>query len=311
MCHWAGWKRGHHERVLGRDAGADRVAHHPVDVAVLGDVLGVAVVGAEGDPARAELVHERQQRLQVARHRGLADQEPHPGAQPLAALVRGQRLVVGADARRRVRLQLLAEEPGRVAVDVGGALERELRELARAAADDAGEVHHLGEAEHAAATHQRLEVAGPSGAAWRLERRRRHARGRHEVDVELQAGRGVEQPVDAVDAEHVRDLVRVGDDRGRPERQDQARELVDEQLDRLDVHVRVDEAGDDVAARCVDRLAPLVRPEPGDHAVDDRDVALEPLAGEDGEHASAADDGVGGLVAAGDGDCSFEAGHRG
>ena len=67
----------HHDRVGRLDAGGDRVAHHAVDVAVVGDVLGVAVVGAEGDPTRAVLGDERQQRLQVARHRRLADQEPH------------------------------------------------------------------------------------------------------------------------------------------------------------------------------------------------------------------------------------------
>ena len=91
----------------------------------------------------------------------------------------------------------------------------------------------------------------------------------------------------------------------------EAGELVDEQLHRLEVHVRVDEARDDVAARRVDRLAPLVRAEPGDHAVDDRDVALEPFAREDRQDAAAADDEVGGLVSASDGDCSFETGHRG
>ena len=300
---------GHHERILGRDARRDGVAHHPVDVAVVGDVLGVAVVGAERHPAGAELVHERQQRLQVARHRGLADQEPHAGAQPLAALVDGQCLVVRANARRGVRLQLLAEEPGRVAVDVGGALERELRELVGRAVDDAGEVHHLGEAEDAAAAHQRLQVAGASG-------RRGDSNGEagtHEGAMKKtssckpdEASRSQWTPSTA---EHVRDLVRVGDDRGRPEREDEARELVDEELHRLDVHVRVDEAGDDVAARCVDRLAALVRPEPGDHPVDDRDVAVEPLAREDREHAPAADDGVGGLVAAGDGEASGQVTH--
>ena len=55
--------------------------------------------------------------------------------------------------------------------------------------------------------------------------------------------RRVEQPVDAVDAEHVRDLVRVGDDGGRPEREHEPRELVDEQLHRLEMHVGVDEPG--------------------------------------------------------------------
>jgi hypothetical protein len=54
--------------------------------------------------------------------------------------------------------------------------------------------------------------------------------------------------VHAVGAEHVGDLVRIRDDRGRPERQDEPRELVRQQLRRFQVHVRVDEAGDDVAA---------------------------------------------------------------
>ena len=60
--------------------------------------------------------------------------------------------------------------------------------------------------------------------------------------------------------------------------------------------MRVDEAGDDPAARGVDNLATLVLAEPGDDAVGDRDVHLEPLLGEDGQHASATDDEVGRLV---------------
>ena len=187
-----------------------------------------------------------------------------------------------------------------MAVDVLGALELELLELGRQAVDDAGEVHHLGEPEHPAAAHQRLEVAGGERPPRRLERRGRHARGRHEVDLELEVLRRVEQPVDAVGAEHVRDLVRVGDDRRRPERQHEARELVDEQLHRLEVHVGVDEARDDEAARRVDHLGAVVLADPGDDAVGDRDVGVEPLAREDAEDAAAADDGVGGLVPASD-----------
>ena len=175
---------------------------------------------------------------------GLADQQPHPGPQPLAALLHGEGLVVGADPGRRVGVQLLAEHARRMAVDVPG--QGELRELALGAGDDAGEVHHLGEAEHAVPAQEPLQVAGRELAARRLERRGGHARRGHEVDVERQAGAGVEQPVDTVGAEDVRDLVRVGDDGGRSQRQHEARELVDEQLRRLEVHVRVDEAGNDV-----------------------------------------------------------------
>ena len=105
---------------------------------------------------------------------------------------------------------------------------------------------------------------GVSASARRLERRCRNARGRHEVDVELELRARVEQPVHAVDAEDVRDLVWVGDDRRRPERQHEARELVDHELHRLEVHVRVDESGYDVAPGRVERLAALVRSQPGD-----------------------------------------------
>ena len=104
--------------------------------------------------------------------------------------------------------------------------------------------------------------------------------------------------MDAVGAEHVPDLVRVGDDGRRAERQHEACELVDEQLHALEVHVRVDEARNDVRAVGVERLRALVLAEAGDHPVAHRDVDLEPLAREDGEHASAANDEVGRLVAA-------------
>ena len=104
----------------------------------------------------------------------------------------------------------------------------------------------------------------------------------------------------AVGAEHVRDLVRVGDDRRRAERQHEPRELVHQQLRRLEVHVRVDEPRHDVAAARVERLGALVRAEARDVPVDDGHVGLEPLAREDREHPAAAHDQVGGLVAARD-----------
>ncbi len=218
-------------------------------MALLGDVLGLAVVGAEGHALRPVLLHERHERAQVARRGGLADQQPHPRAEALAPLLDRGRLVVGADAGRGVRLQILAQHAGSMAVHVGRQLEPELLELVRVAVDDAGEVHHLGEPEHAAAAQEPLQVAGRERAPRRLELRRRDGRGGHEEDVERDLVGQVCEPVHAVRAEHVGDLVRVGDDRRRAEGQDEPGELVHEQLRGLQVHVRVDEAGDDVAAR--------------------------------------------------------------
>ena len=186
------------------------------------------------------LGEQRQQRMQVARRRRLADQQPHAGAQPLASLLGGVGLVVGADARGDVGVELAAEHAG--AWPSTWRASSSFASSCSVAGDDAGEVHHLGEPEHAAAPQQRVEVARRQLAPRRLELRGGHARRRHEPDVERDAGADVEQPVHAVGAEHVRDLVRVGDDRGRPERQHEPRELVDEQLRRLEVHVRVDEA---------------------------------------------------------------------
>ena len=104
-------------------------------------------------------VDERRQRAQVPRRGGLADQQPHPGAEPLAALLGRERLVVGADPGGGVGLQVATEHAGRVPVDVVAARDGELRQLALGAGDHAGEVHHLGEADHAPPPQQALEVA--------------------------------------------------------------------------------------------------------------------------------------------------------
>ncbi len=65
------------------------------------------------------------------------------------------------------------------------------------------------------------------------------------------------------------------------------------------MHVRVDEARDDVGPVGVERLHALVRAEPGDDAVADGHVDVQPLAGEHAENAAAAHDQVGRLVAPG------------
>ncbi len=104
--------------------------------------------------------------------------------------------------------------------------------------------------------------------------------------------------------------MRVDDDRGGAEREEEPRELVQQQLRRLEVHVRVDQAGHDVAAAGVEHLPALVLAEAGHVAVDDRDVDLEPLACEDREDAPPAHDEVGGLVPARDRDPTAEILHR-
>ena len=73
----------------------------------------------------------------------------------------------------------------------------------------------------------------------------------------------------AVRPEDIRDFVRVGDNGRRSEREHEPRELVDQQLRGLEVHVRVDEARHEVAASRVELLGSVVFPEPGDEPVDE------------------------------------------
>ena len=121
----------------------------------------------------------------------------------------------------------------------------------------------------------------------------------------------VRKPVDTVCPENVGDLVRIRDDRGRPEGEDEARKLVHEQLRRLEVHVGVDEAGNEVAARELEDLGSLVVAEPCYEPVRDREVAVEPFPREDREHPGSTDHEVGGLVSACDCEAARKLGHRG
>ena len=305
-----GMEGRHQDRVRRVDSRGDRVAHHAVHVAVVGDVLGVAVVGAERDPVRPVLAHERQQRLQVARHRGLADEEPDACAKALAPLLDRQHLVVRADARGGVRLQRLAEHAGRVPVDVVAPSSASFASSVSSPAMTPGKF--IISARPSTRLRRMSASRSPSSSGRRGDSKTEagtHEDG-HEEDLELEARRRVMEPVDTVRPEHVCDLVRIGDDRRRPERQDQPGELVGEQLGRLDVHVRVDQPGDDVAPGGVDLLPPLVRAETGDEAVDDRDVGLEPFAREDGQDSAATHDEISGLVPAGDCETPCERRHR-
>ena len=181
-----GIDRGKHDGIFGRDAGGNRLTHHAVDVAVLGDVLRVAVVRAERDAVGSELLHQRQQGVKVARHRRFADQQPHAVAKALASFLRRERLVVGANPRRCVRVQRLSEETWRMPVDMHAGREPKLLELGVVRIDDAREIHHLREAEHAPPAQKALEIPGQQRTARRLENRGRDRRRRHEVEVERQ-----------------------------------------------------------------------------------------------------------------------------
>ena len=135
-------------------------------------------------------------------------------------------------------------------------------------------------------------------SARRLHVRGGHAGRRHDEDPQREAVAGVEHVADAGDAEHVGDLVRVGNDAGRAPRHHGSGELGHGDHARFDVHVGVQQAGADVQATHVDGLRRLVIPEAHHHARVDRDVGVVDLARHHVHQSSVLDQCVRRLIAA-------------
>ena len=157
---------GHDHRVLGADSIFHRHAHHLVDVPLLDDEPRLAVVGAEHAPVAPVSLDEGEQVAQVAGDRSFAKHHPHPEAPFLQRLFVGGRFVVGPNARGDVGVESRPANARRVAVDVVGETGLQLRHLGFGAGDDAGEVHHLGDADRAVPAQQALDVAGGERSRW-------------------------------------------------------------------------------------------------------------------------------------------------
>ncbi len=196
-----------------RDGAPDVV----VDVAVGEEVPRVAVVRGEGEALGVRRGDEREEVVEVLGGGPLADPDRHAAPHLLGRLVAAEALVVGPDAGADVGVQVEAGEERRVAVDgkPAGDGVLDLGADAGVAEEEAGDVHHLGEAEDVLPAVEAGEVVGAERRAGRLEVRRRDARREHDVDLDGEVRRGGEERLEPLGAADVRDLVRVGDDGGR------------------------------------------------------------------------------------------------
>jgi hypothetical protein len=149
-----------------------------------------------------------EQRLEVSRRRALADHDPHAEPALLERLLVRRALVVAPHAGREVRVQFAAGQARRVAVDVTTGRGRDLRERVGAAPDDAGNVHHLRDPDGVRLLgEESRDVLGGDGR--RSSNGDADARHHHEVVDRDLRGMLQDRP-DPVDAEDVRDLVRIG-----------------------------------------------------------------------------------------------------
>ena len=131
-----------------RRAQRNRGADDEVEMALLGDVERIAVVGAEGEERRMALGDDRRQRVQVLRHRALAHQDLHALGELFQRLGDVGRLVIGADAGGEIAVEVEAAKQRAVAVDPPVLERGEFGETGRIARQHAGEIHEFGEAEH-------------------------------------------------------------------------------------------------------------------------------------------------------------------
>ncbi len=281
-----------------RTAEADQRPDHVVEMAFLGDIERIAVVGAQAHEARRVGVEELGERVQVLGDRALADEDGETLLQLLAP-VRGDRgLVVGADAGGKIAVQVVAADERGVAVDMPVLEGDQLVEHVRIGGQHAGEIHELGEADHLRVRPHRQEIGGAQRRPRGFERRRRHT-GR-ELDAQVHHGLlgRIEEIADARDAKHVGDLVRIADRRGDALGQHAAIELGRRDQRGFDVQMRVDKAGHREEAAAIDLATPGIGLVGADDAVArDGDIGGGDAAIDDVEQPDVLDDQVGGLGA--------------
>jgi len=256
----------------------------------LHEVVGMEVVRDEGAMRKRRGSDERKQVPEILGLRAFANQNVHPGAQLFPRLFEIRALVVGADARRQVGIEGPSRKQRRMAIAEAIGKKKDLLQYVREAGRGARVVHHLGQAENPFFVLEGGKVGGAQFRTGSLQGGRGNAGGHHEEEIHGKSARGAQHPADAVGAQHVRNLVGIGDDRRRPVGQRRPRQFRGRQHAAFDVEVPVDKAGTDKSARSIDDLASLVPAEADDPSAGNRNVGFEDLLGEDIEDAAAADD---------------------
>ena len=266
------------------DARFDRPAHDVVDVTLFEQVIRVLVVCAEHTVGVILRREQREERVEVARGRALADHDVLPALKLGDGVLDGAALVVGIDAGCDVGVQVVAREAGRVAVDLlvvrlrGDDLFKHLFVTVR----NANIVHHLGKPLHAVVLVERVDRAVVEHRTGFVERRRRHAGGEHEAHVHWKILGRLQHILDAVRSHDIRDLVRVGDDGGRSVRNDGVGELLRGNERAFQVDVCIDKAGQHELAAHIDlHFALVVLAHARDEALGHGDIAMAQLIAED------------------------------
>jgi len=254
-------------------------------VSALDDVRRQDVVGGQRPVAQRVFDQQRQERLEVVLAGALPHLNHHAQGRFLQGFLDLGRFMIGANPGGDIADQGLAPQSRRVAVDRRrpSAGCQDLGQDRRAAVQHGGEIHYLGQSQYARQLQQLLYGGRVEHGAGILRTGRRHARRGHEEDVQRQPLAGRQHHLDAGNPQHVGDLVRIGDDGRSAVRHQRAGQLRRPQQGAFQVHVGVDQSGDNRLAVQGDRLSrlPVVRSDARDPTVGNDHVSRFDLARED------------------------------
>jgi hypothetical protein len=230
------------------------MADHVVEMAVLGYVERVAVVGAQRQERRIAFGDDRDQRIEIAADRSFTDKHVHALGHLLKRLFGSGRFMLGADAGGEIAVEAQPAQQRCMAVDMAALEGLEFGHAGGVLGQHAGEVHEFGKTDHLGVVAERQQILDVEARARGLEMGGGHAARELHPYVHDGLFRAIEKIADAGGADDIGDLVRIADCGGDTARQDAAVKLVRGDQRTLDVEMRVDEAGHDDLAGDVDFL---------------------------------------------------------
>ena len=254
-----GVERRHLDNLAAVEPGCDRLAHDVVDVADSEQILGVHVVRADGHEITPRLILAAvDQEGEVIDERACTEVDVHTGAELRAPLVGVHALMVGHRTADAVGRELTAEAVRRMALQEHAAAQALIDDGVHtlAVVHDADIVHDLGNADNVVHVEQFADLLGMKLRTGVFHPGQgRHARRGEHILAQLGLLRVFKHEAHAVEPHDVADLMRVGADGRRAPRQNGAGEVLGDHHRALDVHVRVNVAGDQIAS-----LTIVVRP---------------------------------------------------
>ena len=192
--------------------------------------------------------------------------------------------MIRGNAGRRIAHERLSHKPRCVALYMQPLRHRELIIDPIVPQQHAGNIHHLGQAQHPRVLQERCQILRRKRRPGILQRRGGDAGRQHEIHIQRQLPVRPQHIKYPFQPGHIGNLVRVGDHGRRPLRHHGPRKLQRAQHRTLDMHMAVNEARRHISAAHIDLLASCIAADTGYPAGLDGDIRREEFPREAVEH---------------------------